>query len=333
MWISALLIGFGIFSLSPFFSVLASICGLLPLLYTNRNHSFLVRFIRTFAVFTIVYALQLGWFLSHPFLYIYPTWILLSCFLALQIAIPLSLLSKERLSSIAWCGWTALFVVFIEYARLHIFCGFSLYPLGISLCGFSASRLSLIYLGMSGLTFIIVFSQALLTRYLVFKRGLILFLVVASLPYLFGSLMPLPKTTSLGQVSIGIIDTNYPPEMVENPAPLIKTAEEQMCKLIDLSFKAKANKISLLVAPEIYVPFSPWGMIYSRSVIDEAFTRNGYTPSFSNPQLYALEVLQTLTQATGCTLIVGLEGREAKKSYNSAYCIYPNKSPFLRYDK
>ncbi len=313
MWISALLIGLGIPSISKALALIASLFGLVPLILSNKSYPIKTRFFRAAICFTIAYAIQLFWFLSHPFLYIYPAWMLLSLSLGIQMAIPISLLSVERLKSYGFCALAALLAVIIEYLRLYFFCGYSLYPLGISLAGFTPSRLSLIYLGTGGLTFIVVFSQALLARWKISKSGLGLFFMVAFLPYFGGLLAPHPKEA--GSISVGIIDTNEMPEIVEKAAPLIKTAQENMQRLETLSQKAAKEQISLILVPEIYVPFSPLALIYS-----------GNTKC-------ALDVANEIVRSTNTTLIMGLEGRDQKNYYNSAYLISPESDRLLRYDK
>lgn len=317
MLISALLLGFGIPSISKFLAILSSLVGLVPLILSNKTYSFKARFFRSTACFTVAYAIQLVWMLTHPFLYIYPAWALLSVLLALQMAIPISLLSEERLKSFSFCALTALIAVLIEYGRLYILCGYSLYPLGITLTGLTISRLSLIYLGTSGLTFIVFFSQTLLCRYKLLRTGFSAFLFVAILPYFGGALAPNPRDS--GSIIVGIIDTNEFPEMVENPAPLIQTAQTLMEQLKSLSARAVQDGAELIVAPEIYVPFAPTALIYSANTLS------------------AVDIAHEIVQSTKATLLMGLEGRDIiggkARFYNSAYLFSPGRTPSMRYDK
>ncbi len=343
LFISSLLLGFGIPSFSQPLALAASLFGLVPLLYTNRNLSFSKRFWRATCTLSIAYAIQLSWFCSHPYAYIYPAWILLSLFLAMQLALPLAFLSNKHLESPAFIGWIALAIALIEYGRHFVLCGFSLYPLGLSLTAYSPSRLSLIYLGMNGLTFILVFAQGLLTRAYSYKVAITPAIIAVFLPYFFGAVLPLPKTVDQGQLRVGVIDTNEPPDIEPQINTLLNAAQNNMYRLIQLTGRAKQNGTELLITPEVYIPFSPDSQLYPFSEIRKMMSQSGLSfeiereTNSTNKVLTTLEALSEVSRASQITLIVGLEGRDTSDSvircFNSAYIFYPTQIPSIRYDK
>lgn len=302
--ISALLLGFGVPYYSQELSLVSAAVGFVPLFITLQRAQWKQRFIQALLAVTSAHAIATIWFLSHPFNYIYPAWILL----ALLVALPQALVFSLRISPI----WTAFWIAFFEYARLHMLCGYSFNPIALPLLanGFLSQGMALV--GSVGASFFLVWFQLLLSR-TIFAASLPLLLYIA----LCWSATTLPNV-NLPPFTVAILNTEYPPELECSFPQLQQLGEEKWRDLFALLDEVKAtapsNTLDLLLMPEGFTPFSASAAYLTKQ------------------QFSSLELATIAAKKMNSSVVIGLEGCEGGKSYNSAFFIKPDGS-YSRYDK
>src|SRR5581483_6944554 len=119
------------------------------------------RFLSGLLFFTLVQLVQLSWFLSHPYAYIYGVWILLSLLIGAQFGLLALFATSERIRSFVGALSLSCLWVILEWMRLYLFTGFTFNPIGLHLACTQASLQSASFAGILGMSFLVIFSNAL----------------------------------------------------------------------------------------------------------------------------------------------------------------------------
>ena len=188
--VSFLLVAFGQPVWSEWLGILASICGfslfwraLLDIPNVKE------RFLLSMGWYSGVQFVQLSWFLSHPFYYIYGVALFCAMLMGAQWGI-LSIWIKpetfRRYSPIfALAGLWTLF----EWSRLFILSGLPFNPVGLTLTGLIYPMQGASLGGMYGLSFFVILSNLLILRAWIYPYSLSKWTVAAFvvlLPYIYG---------------------------------------------------------------------------------------------------------------------------------------------------
>ncbi len=247
------------------------------------------RFLLGTVWFMAIQCVQLSWFLSHPYLYIYAAYLLCTLLMGLQWGL-LSILIQPAILS-RWLGIFALagFWTILEWSRLFWFSGLPFNPVGLTLT-VTIYPLQLASLaGVYGLSFwVILTNLSVLKIWLTSstRRSFAIFISLALFPYLFGILHFYLHSAALKedarQVQVVLVQPGLLPE--ENLS--FKSAYEARQFVLDewhqillpLSSYKYANRqynnidpVSLIVFPEYLVPYGTFYPIFPKAVVQNLF--------------------------------------------------------------
>lgn len=311
--------------------------------------------------FAAVQAVQLSWFLSHPFWYIYGVFLFLIVTIGMQFGILGVLLTPARLKR--WpsiLGLAGLFTIF-EWLRLYLLSGFSFNPVGLALTSTIWGLQVASLVGIYGLTFWVIFLNLFTLRVWLFSpRPLVLWTLVALTPYLFGFVhlqyhrpfIEAAKQSSDTTLRALLVQTAFPTEETLT-FPSFESAVEHVEKEWEDIFailKLEQNrKVDLLALPEYVVPYGTYLPIYSYTRIKELFIQ-----AFGEEALKVLPALkpplaldERVTNAFICQglanlfqadVVVGLQDdqwvkEDEMQSYSAAFYFWPGGEMGLRYEK
>ena len=133
---SLLLVGFGQPAWSSVTGLFAAAFGF-ALFWISQEEvtSYKARFLMGTLWFTGVQMIQYSWALSHPYLYIYPIWIVLTTLFGSQFGFVNGLMKKKRCLRLSWCLMFSSLWRISEWLRLFLLSGFSWNPVGLALSG------------------------------------------------------------------------------------------------------------------------------------------------------------------------------------------------------
>jgi apolipoprotein N-acyltransferase len=334
-FISLLLVAFGEPTTSSFFSKIAAFVGFVPLFYLLTAYPARKRFFIGWLFFTLVSLIQLFWLTSHPYAYIYAVWILLSLLMGLQFGLLSLLVTKERLLSFPTLLAIPALWTLLEMSRLFWLTGFTFAPTGLCLAQYRSFTQIASYCGISGLSFLVLLYNSLITSLLLkYRTGALLvtfFLIgsVATIGFLHEKKeIPSPLFTSL------IVETRLLPEEL-NIKELQIQAFTTWKELIAVLLPYKGEKLDLVLLPEIVVPFGADAALFPGAEIQALLLPLDPTLQLE-PQVSSRQITQTLASLFEVPFLIGLEAIEfrLKRSYfNSGFFIRPNTTREERYDK
>ena len=178
------------------------------------------------AWFSGIQFFQLFWFVSHPYIYIYLLYAVLSLGMGVQFGVLSSLITKERLES-RWraLGLAGLWTIF-EWLRLYFIIGFVFNPAGMALSGNDFSRQLTALFGVYGLSFFVILTNLYCLRIIQGYRkslDITICIVLVVFPYVFGFVhlqyhekkasSSFSKESTLSSI---LVQTNTPVELPEN---------------------------------------------------------------------------------------------------------------------
>lgn len=228
------------------------------------------RFWISTAWFCCVQLIQLSWFISHPFLYIYSVYIFLSVAMGIQFGIIGLFITPSILRSF-WQIITlaALWTIF-EWSRLFFLSGFSFNPIGLALTGSLYSLQMASLAGIFGLSFWVVLVNLLGLRAWMFrKQGIILAWICASLlPYGYGTLqlsIHANHFTYENPFKALLVQTAFPVEEApDSPAKkdMVGYVLNEWKQILEITHKHNGQPIDLIVLPEFVVPFGTYSFVF-----------------------------------------------------------------------
>lgn len=236
------------------------------------------RFLLGTAWFSAVQLVQLAWMVSHPFLYIYAVYLLLSLALGCQWGFLTMLLTEVRI--LKWRGvlFLAALWTLMEWSRLFLLSGFSWNPLGLALSSHTLSLQVASVVGVYGLTFFVMVVSLLLVRALqtMNQWTWALWLASALFPYMVGGGLLLYHER--------VSDNSEPPWKVlalQTASPLEETLafsdiDAYRIHLLNewrkiLALAATKPQADIIVLPEMVVPFGAYALFYPYSQAVKAF--------------------------------------------------------------
>lgn len=364
---SFLVVAFGQPAWSEWLSLLSAFCGFAcfwrVLLSIPEAKT---RFYLAFGWYGAVQAVQLSWFLSHPYLYIYGVLLFCAVVMGVQWGF-LALLVKretfERISSLlALAGlWTLL-----EWSRLFILSGLPFNPVGLTL---SASLPSLQFAslgGVYGLSFWVILTNLVLLRAWIAPAWskAVVALIAFAVPFIFGRVqleihqkLMRPETARVLLVQSALpIEENLKFQSAEEARQYVLDEWHQILSAIR---HQAGQKTDLIAFPEYLVPYGTFHPVFPLEDIQGLYleifgesskeflplegpymgqyhTDQGIRTLVSNA--YVAQSLADLFQAH---VVIGLEdslyaegGRKKTESYSSAFHFIPGSGAKpARYEK
>lgn len=235
--------------------------------------------------FFAVQLVQLSWFISHPYLYIYAVYFLLSGIFGFQFAIIGMLINPTKPGSIWRLPAIASLWVLMEWSRLFILSGFSFNPIGIALAGnIYALQMASLW-GAFGMSFWVLLTNLLGIRAWAKKwqiSSVALWMIAAIMPYLFGvahiymhdkaiAERDAEKTTRFNAV---LVQTAFPVEEAidfNTKKNMIAYVIDEWRQILKITKKHYGKSIDLIALPEFVVPFGTYSNIYPIEVVVDAF--------------------------------------------------------------
>lgn len=366
--LSFLIVAFGQPAWLPYLGTVSSIAGfalffrvLLGISESSR------RFWVATIWFACVQMVQLSWFLTHPFSYVYGLFLFLTFGVGAQMGLFALLLTKERIRH--WAGILSLasFWALSEWTRLFFLSGFSFNPIGIALTDSLYGLQWASLFGMYGLSFFIVLINLSLARAWIdgWKRSLLLvWAIVALIPFLFGFIhlqMHKEKLEVMSKKPEGVIrallvQTAFPIEEImpfETWEAYLRYTENEWAEIFKTIAPEQNKHVELIALPEYVVPFGTYMAVYPFERLEQAWVRYfGKKAAEKLPDLkppLALEVegkwhvtnafiCQGLSNLFEADLVAGLQDDQwidpaTRQSYSSGFYFWPGGTVGLRYEK
>lgn len=240
------------------------------------------RFWLSAAWFFAVQLVQLSWFISHPYLYIYAVYFLLSLILGLQFGI-LGIFISPKILKRPWhivsvaALWTLL-----EWSRIFIFSGFPFSPVGMALAGNTYSLQTASIGGIFGLSFWVILTNLLLLRAWVKSwlfSPVFFYLATALFPYAYGVGHIYLHEKSMEQNTPGrfkavLVQTAFPAEEAidfDTPNGMVNYVIGEWRQILEILKKQEHLPIDLIALPEFVVPFGTYANVYPLNIVEDIF--------------------------------------------------------------
>lgn len=321
------------------------------------------RFFLGSAWFCAVQLVQLSWFASHPYLYIYSLYLFLSISMGLQfgviaifIQLDLFINNKRWLSLVSFLAISSLWTIF-EWIRLLPLSGFSFNPIGLSMAGNSYSMQAVSLGGIFFLSFWVIFANLLGLNAFIQKKisHTVIWLAVVALPYLYGFGHIAYHEQSKGvhpNLTAMLVQTGFSPEEIQEfhgEQAKLRHVMGEWKRILEATKKHHGKKIDLIVLPEFVVPYGTYNDVYPLIDIFKAFYEvfgiKGLStlpaldyPFFSLQQTKTgLQVFvnnaywaQALANFYAADILLGLEDAEdmpnrSREYYSAAIFIHPQQ--------
>ncbi len=325
------------------------------------------RFFIALVWYFAVQAVQLSWFLSHPYLYIYGIVFFCASLMGVQwgiIALGITPRNFQHLSRLlALAGlWTLL-----EWSRLFILSGLPFNPVGLSLSGGLYPLQFASIGGIYGLSFWVIFTNLLLLRAWMFRTraSWALASLIAVVPYLFGWAHLLVHERSFAShsqtLSVVLVQTALPIEekmSFQSAQEARQFVMSEWRSILSTLQKQAGQKVDLIVLPENLVPYGTFHHVFPllhvqklyRELFDhvsQAFPTEDSSyqeliPTDQGPQWLASNAyfVQTLANLFQAHVVVGLEDcvyvdeeERLAETYSAAFHFTPSNQFPMRYEK
>ena len=231
--------------------------------------------------FALVQAVQLYWFVAHPYLYIWAVYILLCLMMGAQFGVIAWLSDQERIKR----GGVALALsglwVLLEWSRLFVLSGFSWNPIGLSLAATLYPLQTASIAGVYGLSFWVMWTNLTFYKAVLYKtrvRTWILWAILTTLPYLIGfGLMTYHeqkmKEANPREHTSLLVQTAFPIEecLGCKPDELRVYVLGEWRQILRTLAPHKKERVDLVALPEYVVPFGTWSPVFSWKEVKSLF--------------------------------------------------------------
>ena len=319
------------------------------------------RFLAGLLFFGTVQLVQLYWFTSHPYGYIWLVYLLLSLLMGAEWGLLSIFATRARFSSVSFSLGIAACWMLLEWSRLFWLSGFPFNPIGLALTAPLAPLQLASLLGVYGLSFWVMFTNALFVRAIILARSerRLSFLTTPiyawCAPYLIGGALLTWRLHEQADYDalyapqkVLIVHSAQPPDALQKDRASDPAghAFAQWRDILQALAPYHHEKVDFLLLPEGSVPLPAHAPLLTAAQLDTLFSTSVDKIPFP-PEAYSLgpvftscDVGTILASFFQCPVIIGLEGTEyskAKKrwvSFNSAFCFLPDfPGAPLRYDK
>lgn len=315
--------------------------------------------------FCAVQLVQLSWFVSHPYWYIYTVYFLLCVAIGIQFGIIALFIRPEKFKNphffatlMNFLPIAALWTIF-EWCRLYVLSGLSWNPIGMALTSnLYALQLASIA-GVFGISFWILLVNLLAVWAWIQRRllPLTLWIGAALMPYAYGAIQltvhnQASQNTSSSLTAV-LVQTAFSPEESQEYSGkknLVEHVTHEWSRILQMTKKHTGQTLHLLVLPEFVVPFGTYSDVYPLQEVKKAFLEVfgqeslAFLPSLehpffslqktsSGPQILVNNAYwaQALANYFQADILIGLEDAEDVKPgireyYSSAIFIRPQNT-------
>jgi len=288
-WLFALiafvLVAFGQPTWLPWSGILAAIGGYalfwrVLLVYPSKTARFWLATLWFFAVQLV----QLSWFTSHPYGYIYAVYSVLAFGMGVQFGIVGIFIEKANFKKLHTLFAIAALWTILEWSRLFILSGLSWNPVGMALSGNLYSLQAAALGGIYALSFwVILVNLLVLHLYLSESKNFLAIagcLFAAALPYLFGVAHVTIHEHMAGQkkqnknLKALLVQTAFPTEEAQDPSHRKNPIDEvihEWRQILHITKKFSGKPIDLMVLPEFVVSFGTYAFAFPLHRVQEAF--------------------------------------------------------------
>lgn len=366
--LSFLIVAFGQPAWVPGLALLVYLFGFALFFYTlldiprGKN-----RFWLAFAWFSSVQCVQLSWFLTHPFNYIFGLYFFLVFSMAAQFGWLAVYVTRERIASVWGILGLSGFWVLLEWARLYFLSGFSFNPVGIVLTDSIYSLQFASLFGVYGLTFFVISANLLLLRALMSThklRDLVVWAVYAVLPFAYGAAQLKVHERSFAKegqnpdrvLTSLLVQTAFPIEEVmpfKNLDEFVQYTEQEWRQIFETIAPYKDQRVEMIALPEYVVPLGTYVAIYDyervKALFEDVFgqSANQALPQLKEPMALEVDGKWQVTNAYLCQsianlfqsdLVAGLQDDQwisdkERESYSSGFYFWPGGEVGFRYEK
>ncbi len=343
----------------PLLSYGASVLLIGLFFYTICDLPAKFRFLAGFLWYAFVVGVHFAWFATTTYHgpLILVAYAFLLVLISCQFGLLCLLIEKGKLH-ISSCLMIAAIWALLEWSRLFILSGFSLHPFGLFLSWHVFPLQLSSFLGVYGLSFIVVFTNLLFTRFLIsfHWKMLIPFTAVALSPYILGAaILSWYHKDALASDSkvVAIIQTGLSIEQKNIIAGKQNKFVDPLSQWIDhfkLMKEGITENVDYIVFPEAVSMFAAYDAIFPLNVIEHAMA------SVFGPQILSFSpkerldgrfysklqdqwfvsnafIAQTLSNFYGARLMAGFELYEGNTNYNAALHFSPGAKQIQFYHK
>jgi len=348
-WISAFVVAFGQHAWFAFCAPLAASLGFaIHWKQLEKRSSWKLSFLWFF----VVQLIQLSWLTDTTYqgVYIIFVYVILCAFMAVQFALLSVFIKKQQIFSWKIILALASFWTLMEWVRFHVFCGFPFNLVGLTL---SCNQYSICFaslFGVLGLSFWVIMTNLLATRY--FKEGrsyklLLQWIAATLIPYFLGmgltvfSYEPSQDTCSALLVQTGLLPSQKY-KVFGRESEYIHPVIQWENILEEISLY-KDKKVDLLVLPEAAVPLGADRYVYDPYWIQKILKNalgakvkdcfpEQEAPFGNGMYVSNSYIAQTICNFFDSQLIMGLDRETAVDNYNSVLS-FEKDHPYEIYDK
>lgn len=320
------------------------------LLFAERRRRFWV----SVFWFACVQMVQLSWLSEIAYMgpLILVVYLFLAFALGLQFGILSLFLSPEKPLPVTGALSMAGAWVFLEWMRLFPLTGFTWNPLGLALVDSPHSIQFAAFFGVYGLSFWVVFVNALALRAAFLQKGAVLWGVCALFPYFLGwgyQEWMGKKVPAERHLKIALVQTALLPEQRE----LFLDKREAFIPLLDQwervwNFLQRDRPVDCIVLPEGAFSFGAFRPVYSFSLVRRVWQDRygeeavGALPPLRPPlavwrrgkwKVTNAFLVQAMANYFRADVFAGLDDVEGEKKYNAAFHFRPRAPLPQRYEK
>ncbi len=272
-----------------------------------------IRFFRGAIWFFCVQLVQLYWFISHPYAYIYPVYLIICMVMGLQFGLVTSFVTKENLSSVKGVlGVTALWVI-MEWVRLFVLSGFSWNPVGLYLSTTHYGIQTASLFGVYGMSFWVILTNIYALKIAInsySKKGVLVFAVCAILPYVYGWSHYLYHDTADkngDSLNVVLAQTAFPVEEalgIKSTSEFVAYVIDEWEQILSITKKNIGHDVDLVVLPEFVVPLGTYTFIYPYETVKTRFEKHYGPESLEHLPPLKLPFAKEIQTAKGNTYFV-----------------------------
>lgn len=275
-FLSLVIVGFGQPAWSGWFGIIAGFLGYgifwsILLNYESPKKRFWISALWFFSVQLI----QLSWFISHPYIYIYAIYFLLSFAMGLQFGCLGLFITRKEICNPFSIFAIAGFWILMEWGRLFVLSGFSWNPVGIALTssiyGMQMASLGGVFL----LSFWVIFVNLLAIKAWAAssKLSIAVWLTAAFVPYAYGAVHLYTHQNAFTKheeaekdpFNAVLVQTAFP---IEESLPFWDTKKMisfvfgEWNQILKMTKKHLGKPVDLIVFPEFTVPYGTYNAIF-----------------------------------------------------------------------
>ncbi|WP_052354850.1 apolipoprotein N-acyltransferase [Candidatus Protochlamydia sp. R18] len=327
------------------------------------------RFCLAMGWYAAVQMVQLGWFVSHPYFYIYGVLFFCAWLMGAQFGLLALAIQPFTLKRVSYLFGLAGLWVWLEWSRLFILSGLSFNPVGIALSGFIYPLQFASIGGVYFLSFWVMLTNLWMLRTWFFgwnKREISLAIGCALSPYLMGGSHFYYHLNQMNQntrfISAVLVQPALPIE--ENLG--FQSAEEarnfvlqEWHQILSTMQKQKGRQIDLIVLPEYVVPYGTYHPVFPLENIKKLWKElfgfealkslapliSPYASFLSSDRgnqwlVSNAFIVKSLANLFQSYVVVGFEDsvyldeeKTCHASYSAAFHFSPDQRPAERYEK